>query len=235
MGYDYWSRAGQGWYENLTTLTEWLSRDERERVAIALHGWYGLLGRYAYDPDAGDLLTGAWWVFPGCAEEPDRRRRFPACLPAQTSVADVRRRLAFAKERGFRCLLYFADGMNTCTGAWGPVDGRRTRPRGTWDGPDTAGEPTQLNIVHPEVQAWFQGYLRALLHHFGDLIDGLVWDETFHVRMSDKGTTAYPGYAARVMLRLCRDLAALCHQYRADLAFLTSDCIGTRPWGVATF
>ncbi len=233
VGYDYWSREGRGWYEDLTTLAEWLSPDERERVAVTLHGWYGTLGRHAYDADAGDLSPGEWWVFAGCAEEPERRERFPACRPTRTSVADIRQRLAFAKERGFRCLLYFADGVNACTGAWGAVDGRRTRSggRGTWDGPDVVGKPIQLNVVHPEVQAWFRGYLRALLHHFGDLIDGLVWDETYHVRVTDEGTAECPGYGARAMLRLCRDLAALCHQHRADLVFLTSDNIGTRPNG----
>jgi len=52
------------------------------------------------------------------------------------------------------------------------------------------------------------------------------WEETFYVRCGDRGTERVPGYAARAMMRLVRELAALAHRHDPRLAFLTADCIG---------
>jgi len=176
VGYDYFSHGGTGWYADLDTLADWIAPDDRHRVAVTLHAWYDLVGRYAYDHAARDLLP-RWTIFPN--QEVDQSR-FPTSHPVEIDVDEIRRRIAYAKGLGFRCLLYFADGLNACAGAWGPADGQRTRCPGdaqTWTGPDTLGEPLIMNPAHPDVRAWWYGYIAALLRRFGDLIDGLVWCE----------------------------------------------------------
>jgi hypothetical protein len=222
VGYDYFSHGGKGWYADLQTLSEWIPRSERHRVAVTLHGWFGLCGHYAYDRATKDLLN-EWTVFPGWESV---KEKFPTNVPVQVNIQDIRARLGRARKLGFRPLLYFADGTNACTDAGWRADNQRAVARRAWTGPDTMGESLMLNVVHSEVIEWYEGYLKALLRRFGDWIDGLVWDETFYVRTGDSGASECPGYGARAMMRLVKRLADIVHQHDPRIAFLTSDCIG---------
>ena len=68
-----------------------------------MHGWYDYFQQYAYDHEHRKLLK-EWTAFPGTYKVP-------------MSLAEMHRRLKFAKDLGFRVLLYFCDGTNSDGGA----------------------------------------------------------------------------------------------------------------------
>ena len=94
------------------------------------------------------------------------------------------------------------------------------------------GPTAQMNPLHPRVRDRVLGYLDALLSAFGNDLDAFVWDETYYVDPGQLGPASCPGYADRAFMRLVRELTERCHSFRADLAFLASDCIG--PPGLST-
>jgi hypothetical protein len=53
-----------------------------------------------------------------------------------------------------------------------------------------------------------------------------VMDESYYVHRGALGPKACPGYADRAQAELIEAMAALCHDFRSDLAFLTSDELG---------
>ena len=146
--------------------------------------------------------------------------------PVEMNLADMHRRIRYAKDRGFRVGLYFADGLNAGDEVKDIYDPSKVLRWGGWSNVDTAGKSYVQNPLHPAVVEFFQGYLRAMLAEYGNEIDGFVWDETFHVQSGDMGTPEYPGYAARAMLRLVESLSVMTQEHRRELAFLTSDCLG---------
>ena len=143
------------------------------------------------------------------------------------SKAEMHRRIGYAKDRGFRVVLYYADGLTACEGA-GPPANDQLLSWGGWQGPDTVGKPYTQNPAHPAVYKWYVDYLKALLAEYGHEIDGFVWDETFMIRA---GTIApaqspRPAYLAPIFMQLTRELTQVTTAYGKDLAFLASDCQG---------
>jgi hypothetical protein len=227
--YDYLSDGGQGWFRDIDALAKRIpQREDRGRVLLCLHGWYDYLGRYAFDEVTG-RLDREWMAFPST-------RRIPM------SVVELRHRLAYARERGFRTVLYFADGVlaDDLAPGFDParfyVDaaGRTNFP--VWRGPDTVGTNRYQDPSHPAVRRHYLSYLKALIRKFGRDTDGFVWDETFYIRREWVSQTRLgkPAYADRAMMTLVAELVQTTQKLgRGRLAFLVSDSQGTDPYGLA--
>jgi hypothetical protein len=239
VDYDYMSDGGRGWFRDIDALAAALPKSDRHKVFFCLHGWYDFLGRYCFDSKTGRFDTN-WTVFSSY----EAARKAPAfgdidgdkvelgfgnCKPVQMSLQEVHARLNYARARGFRVGMYFADGMNS--GERLPdFEPSRVLRWGGWQGPDSKGRSYIQNPLHPKVRAFFMDYTRTLLAEFGPDIDVLNWDETFHIPSGQMGTEGAPGYVDRAMMRLVRDISRLVEDYnrkhRREIAFLTSDCLG---------
>jgi len=238
VDYDFLSDRGKGWFRDIDALEKMAGPLDRPKVLLTLHGWYDYCGHYTYDARTGKLAP-VWTAMPN-ARNPEFLSRFDrpmgtnpfqwsrenvfALEPVPMSIENMHERIRYAKRRGFRVALYFADGLNACDGAPG-FDPARVLRWGGWTGPETKGKSYTFNPLHPGVPAFFKGYLQALLNEYGREIDALVWDETFYVQGSDVGTPHYSGYAGRAMMQLVKDLTAMTAAFRGDLAFLVSDCL----------
>lgn len=230
VDYDYLSSGGRGWYEDIDALEAALPAADRDKVLLALHGWYDFVGRYAFDPETGRLDPG-WTAF---SNYPNVKKDFPASVPVAMTLNDMHKRISYATSRGFRVALYFGDGMSAGDGLAGIFQPDRVLYWGGWIGPDTKGKTYCQNPLQPAVRSFFIRYLKALLREYGADLDAFVWDETFHVDTGSLGSEKVRGYADRAMMRLVQDLAAEVHAYNAQsgrsLAFLASDCIGVNKW-----
>lgn len=220
VDYDFLSDNGRGWEADLNCLTSWLKPAERRHVALCLHGWYDALGAYAFDETTGRLRE--HWV----AMERTRHVEF--------TPDELRRRLKFARDRGYRTLLYFGDGLAADSGAPGYHEDwvyrdAKGKPITGWQGPDTFGKTYLMNAAHPEVQRRFMNYLDALLQTVGRDVDGFVWDETFHAPAGQITRNPTPAYCDRAMLDLVRDLTARVKRFDREKVFLASDCVGISP------
>lgn len=220
--YDYMSHGGRGWFDDIAAAEAMIAPADRSRVMFTLHGWFDVYGRYAFDPIA-KRLRDTWTVFPNAAAV---SAEFPDLETMAMDKAELHRRIAFAKSRGFRVGFYFADGMATGEDVEGLFSPSRAIKQGGWQGPDTTSPTWTVNPAHPEVAAYFRDYLDALLAEVGSEIDALVWDETFTVRIGEIGPSPAPSYADRGMMRLTRALTQRVSAFRKDLALLTSDDIG---------
>jgi hypothetical protein len=217
VDYDYLSKKGQGWYRDIDKLSELIAPVDRHRVLMTLHGWYDLLGHYSYDESARKLLV-EWITMPGSDK-------------TTMTSHDMHKRIAYAKERGFRVALYFADGLAIDSGApnysediiYREPDGQLRKHH--WAGPDTIAQTYIMNPVHPKVRLFFSSYLKALLEEFGKEIDALVWDETFTIKIGDLSKEP-PGYADRSFMLLCKDLRDMVKAFNPQIAFLASDDTG---------
>jgi hypothetical protein len=138
----------------------------------------------------------------------------------------MHRRIHYAKDKGFRVGIYYADGTNACDGVKETYDPSKVLRWGGWEGPDTNGKTYAQNPLHPEVREFFLKYIRALLDEYGKEVDGFIWDETFLVGPNDVGPAAAPGYASRGMMRLVKEVAATVASASPQLAFFASDDIG---------
>jgi hypothetical protein len=218
VDYDFLSKKGRGWYRDIDKLTELIPRSDRHRVLLALHGWYDLLGHYCYDESAKRLVK-EWIAMPTGDKLP-------------MNLSDVHERIAYAKDRGFRVALYFADGTAIDSGGPRYSEGIVFRePSGQlrkhhWGGPDTLAQTYIMNPLHPKVQSFFRSYLKALLNEFGKEIDALNWDETFTIKVGDVSTAQYPGYADRAFMLLSKELREIVKGENSQIAFLASDCTG---------
>jgi hypothetical protein len=239
VDYDYMSDEGRGWFADIDALSAALPKADRHKVFLCLHGWYDFLGRYCFDSRAGKFDS-EWTAFsnyetaskaaPSGEIEGDRvELGFANCKPVKMSLKDVHSRLNYARSRGFRAGLYFADGMNAGDGL-ADFDPSCVLYWGGWQGPDSKGRSYIQNPLHPRVRAFYLGYTKALLAEFGPEIDALDWDETFHIPPGQLGSEGAPGYADRAMMRLARELSRLVEDYnrkhQRQIAFLTSDCLG---------
>ena len=239
VDFDYLSDEGRGWFADIDALTAALPKVDRRQVFLCLHGWYDFLGRYCFDARTRKLDR-EWTAFSsyeiartkplfGTVDGEQVEMGFTNCKPAKMSLAEVHRRLQYARSRGFRAGLYFADGMNAGDGL-PDFDPARVLQWGGWQGADSKGKSYFMNPLHPQVRAFFLDYTKALLAEFGPDTDALVWDETFHIPCGKLGTDAWPGYADRAMMRLVQDITALVEDYNRrhgrKIAFLTSDCLG---------
>ncbi|MEI7900598.1 MAG: hypothetical protein WCK89_10105 [bacterium] len=199
--YDYFSDGGKGWYRDIEKLAQVVPKEYRGKVVCCLHGWYDGIGKYCFDPKTGKMAD-EWKVF---GQHPN-------------SKAEMYRRIAFAKERGFRVILYFADGTNSPKesefhkGMIFMDQNRQTR--GGWLGPDFGGGP-YLDAANPAFRAWYRAYLEALLKEYGREIDGLVYDETNYMRVGDVSFGGpEPAYADRSMMTLVSELAQVVQEWR---------------------
>ncbi len=222
--YDYLSHGGKGWFDDLDAIEKYVPKADRGKIVFALHGWYDLLGRYTFDA-ATQRLDDTWTAFPNAAAM--QGKGFPTSEPVPMSKAEMHRRIRYAKDRGVRVVLYFADGLTACEGA-GRFSEDRVLAWGGWNGPDTVGRPYTQDPMNPEVYGWYTQYLRALLAEYGREMDGLVWDETFMIRAQTQrsATAAKPAYLAPTMMRLVKELTQITTAYNKNIAFLASDCIG---------
>ena len=239
VDYDYLSDEGRGWFRDLNALAAALPKADRHQVLFCLHGWYDFLGRYCFDSQTGKLDR-EWTAFSNYETarkaaaygeiEGDRvELGFGNCKPVKMSLGEVHSRLKYARSRGFRAALYFADGLNAGDGL-ASFDASCVLQWGGWQGPDSKGRSYIQNPLHPKVRAFYVEYAKALLAEFGPEIDALNWDETFHVPAGQLGSAGAPGYADRAMMRLARELSRLVEEYNRkhhrQIAFLTSDCLG---------
>ena len=243
---DYKSEVAQGWYKDVQKLAEKIPGEHRGKAVLCLECYYDYLGRYNYDHEKRQLDK-EWDAYDFKAH------RVPMTL------AEVHKRIKFAKDRGFRVVWYFGDGMASDTSSpyyrkdWVIKDETGKYPsRGFWQWrPDIeaqmpgghpailedGGTPTNhlLDPGNPEVCTWFMGYMEALLKEYGRELDGFVWDETFLVKsgwVSMAG--AEPTYSDRAYMRLASRLSQLVQEWRPvnpDLVFLVSD-IGRTPYAL---
>jgi hypothetical protein len=242
--YDYLSENGAGWFRDIDKLTEVVAPADRHKVFLALHGWYDLIGRYTYDPKTRSLGK-KWTAFPsakspmvaalGTAPREWTLNYWPsasiaALQPVEMSLEDMHRRIRYARDRGFRVGLYFADGTSSCTAVTENPDPATVLSWGGWVGPDTGGKTFQQNPLHPEVRDFFEGYAQALMDEYGKELDGLILDETYFIDPGNPGTEACPGYADRAMMTLVKELSAVVAKAQPQAAFFASDVIGVRHW-----
>ena len=239
VDYDYMSDGGQGWFRDIDALSAALPKSDRAKVLLCLHGWYDFLGRYCFDRRTGNFDR-EWTVFshyeaaknahPFGNIGGDRvKMGFANCKPVKMSLAEVHSRLNYARARGFRVGIYFADGLCAGNGLPG-FDPGCVLHWGGWQGADSCGRSYVQNPLHPKVSGFFLDYAKALLAEFGPDIDMFNWDETFHIPAGQLGAEGAPGYADRAMMRLTRDICRLTddynRQHHREIAFLTSDCLG---------
>ncbi|MHB8972296.1 MAG: discoidin domain-containing protein [Pirellulaceae bacterium] len=217
IDYDFLSDNGQGWERDVQELAKWLKPEQRQRVAMCLHGWYDALGSYCFDATTKQLKT-EWVAF-------GRTRKVPL------TQDELRRRMRLVRSLGFRVLLYFGDGLAADSGVpgyhsdWAYRDAH-DQPITGWQGPDTYGPTYLLNPAHPEVSQWYLDYMDALLKTYGDEFDGLVWDETFHASLGQITSKPVPAYCDRAFLALVKKLARRVNAFDPQKVFLASDCIG---------
>lgn len=221
--YDYLSHGGKGWFEDIDAVEERVPTAERGKILFALHGWYDLLGRYSFDAASGKL-DDAWTAFPNA---PAVKDKFPNSESVAMTKEEMHRRIRYAKDRGLRVCIYFADGLAACEEANIYAEDKLLQ-WGGWQGPDTIGKTYVQNPGHPEVYAWYVAYLRALLAEYGQEIDALCWDETFMIRSGMMGpmNAGRSTYLCASMMRLVHELTQMTTAYRKELAFLVSDCVG---------
>jgi hypothetical protein len=220
--YDYLSHAGQGWFEDIDAAAKVIPKAERSKIVFTLHGWYDMLGRYSFDEKTGKL-DDEWTAFPRAAEM--KSKGFPTSETVKMTKADMHRRIRYAKEKGFRVCVYFADGLTACDGA-GFNKAEEIMAPGGWGGPDTIGESYLQDPTRPKVYERYLNYLKALLGEYGREIDALVWDETFQFRAGMLAPGEGRDYPDRAMMKLVRDCAKLVSTMQPKVAFLASDCQG---------
>jgi hypothetical protein len=213
---DFMSRGGRGWFDDIDALERLVPAADRAKVLCVQHGWYDAVGRYAYDEKAG-RLDDAWTALPGGAGK------------VAMTKAELAARLAYARRRGFRAGLAFAEGMAACDGVKDLVAPDLVLGRSNRAGPDQVGRACVLNPGHARVRTRFLGYLRALLEDCGKATDALVWFGTSDVGEGAVSPGEAPGYAARAMMRLVRDCAAEASRVRPTLALLAGDAPGSGP------
>jgi hypothetical protein len=222
--FDYFSHGGKGWIRDIDRLAELLpSPDDRAKVCLCLHGWYDWLGRYSYDHQARAILPD-WKAYVSTEFDPalPTGERFH---PIPMSQDELRKMLRYGRDKGFRVTLYFADGL---TADSADLESFITPDQalycGGWEA--TRGHAFVRNPLHPAVRQRLHAYVDALTESFGDVLDGLVWDETYYIDPGELGPQLCPGYADRALMTLVRDITAQCHAYRSDFVFLGGDNVG---------
>ncbi len=244
--YDFLSKDGHGWYRDIDAACEMIAPEDRHRALFCLHGWYDRVGRYCFDPASGQL-DDQWVAFP-YMQRPELLalvtaqpvgsglptpaayafRNVDRYRPVDLSWDDLRARLRYARERGFRTAVYVMTGMQDA-GERAPFVANGTGldvETALWQGPELIGATYLRNPLHPDVRTQTLAYVRALLERVGDLADAMVMDESYYIGYGVLGPPTCPGYADRAQMNLVKDMTNLCHQVRPDLAFMTADLLG---------
>ena len=243
--YDYMSKNGAGWFKDIDAVCEIVAPEDRNRVAFTMHGWYDVVGRYCYDKDE-DRLDSHWTIFP-FVENPNVQalegvevssrapkgyvfKNLDKHRPIVMDWEELRGRLKYAKDRGFRVPFYLMTGMMDIGEPATHIengDGLNVQVP-LWVGPDAIGPTYLRNPLHATTKEWLFGLTRSILAEIGDLIDALVIDEAYYVGYGQLGPNATKGYADRAQAELFRELATICHEFKPSLALLTADHIGTQ-------
>ncbi len=244
QNYDFLSKDGQGWYQDIDAACTWIAPEDRHRVLFCLHGWYDEVGAYCFDTTTR-MLKQSWLAFPH-VNHPDvlaksvtatdtklssdgySYRNLERYQPVQMDWIKIRDRLDYAKQRGFRTAFYLMTGLQ--------ASGDKTRhvAEGTgleldghlWTGPDAVGATYVRNPLNPQVQKDVLDYLAALLEQVGDLVDALAYDEAYYIPFGTLGPAKTRGYADRAQAHLLRDMTAMCHRCNPNIALLTADLLG---------
>jgi len=211
VSYDYMSDNGKGWYNDIDTLVTLIPLADRKKVALCLHGWYDIIGRYCYNEKTGKLDE--TWT--------NRIRGM------ELSLADLHHRITYAKNKGFKVLMYFADGVLSSKGL--PDYNVKEALIDTgylWNGPDVLGGSYPRNIATSKNYNFYIKYAKALFTEFTPQVDGFVWDETFYIKMGHLGSRQYPSYLDRTQMRLVKEITSSLHSIAPNKAFFVSDAIG---------
>ncbi|MFN8009396.1 MAG: hypothetical protein U0V70_20670 [Terriglobia bacterium] len=240
VDYDYLSKNGQGWFADIDTLKDFIPVKDRSKVFLGLHGWYDVVGRYSFNYPK-QTLDKEWTAFPGCQDkdfqaygdapelgDPYRfhKQSISRMRPVAMSIAEMHRRLRYAKDNGFRVGLYFSDGLLSGTEVKDHYEPTKVLSWGGWKGPDTQGRTFLQNPLHPEVRNFYLSYMKTLLSEFGKELDGFLWDETHYIGPGTLGNDSYPGYADRGMMMLIKEIGSMVASFNPELALFSSDNIG---------
>ena len=144
--------------------------------------------------------------------------------------AGVHQRIDKARSLGFRVLMYFSDGLNSCEGVpfWREQVELTTYTRGEWKGPDSTGRLFARNPLHASTVREVTNLARGILDEYGASIVGLVWDETFEMVNDQVGVAgSAPGYAGLGMLRLVEAVAGIVHSSTScrECVLLVAGCM----------
>jgi len=214
--YDYFSPLPpsiNGFEADMDALAAKIPIDKRGSVAVCIHGWYGLIGQYTLATINGTALLDTWTVFPDGAGYMNKVTKLPMG-PITMTKQGIHQRINKAKGYGFRVLLYFADGLNSCEGVpfWQDQVELTTYSGGEWKGPDSIGRLFARNPLHPRTFQEFTNLATGILIEYGKSIDGLVWDETFELVNDQPGVAeSAPGYAGKGMMKLIEAVASIVH------------------------
>jgi len=245
--YDFFSKNGRGWFADIDAVCKFIPRAQRHRAIFTLHGWYGAVGDYGFEFGTNRFRE-RWLAMPHMRKREIQRRNstrpvgdgaYPTpdsyvfrnlknYRPVPMDWNELRRRLRYAKQRGLRTAFYVMTGMQAPANEPWLRDSAMTLSKNAciWIGPDAMGRQACLSPLHPAVRERYLAYVAAILERGGDWIDALVMDEAYYVGYGSLGPKRCPGYADRAQMTLIREMAALCHSYRRDLAFLTADLLG---------
>jgi hypothetical protein len=237
--FDYFSKNGHGWFADIDMLSQVVRKEDRPNVLLAMVA-YDYTGRYNYNISTRSMNK-TFTVFPNARQpavqalgdrldtgDPMRwnKKALTAMQPIEMSLGEVHRRIHYAKDKGFRVLLYYADGTAACEGLKEIYDPTKVLTWGGWRGPEIEGRAYQQNPLHPGVRDFYKGYTEALVAEYGKEVDGYVWDETFGIGTGAMGNSAYPGYADRAMMTLVKEVAAIVREANPAAVLLASDNIG---------
>ncbi len=208
VSYDYMSDNGKGWYNDIDTLVKITMFEDRQKIALCIHGWYDVAGRYSFNEKEGKMDDK--WV--------SLLRGF------EISLSDLHHRINYAKERGFKVLMYFADGILSSDGLPDYKKSEAMFER-SWNGPDILGRSYLRNLAFDRHVNFYRNYAKALFTEFAAQVDGFVWDETYYIMAGYTGTEYKRGYLPRTQMRLVKEITGILHSIAPGKAFLTSDLI----------
>ena len=223
-----------GYDADIDALAAAIPLANRSSVLICIHGWYGALGWYTLVNINGTELMQNWTVFPSGAGYFNALTKLPLG-PINVTKDIIHQRILHAKNAGFRVVIYFADGLNTCDGV--PFYDQQQKLSWyhsyEWIGPDSLGKMYILNPLAEQTHLQYSNYLQGLLIEYGSEIDGFVWDETFELPFNAQGElNGTRGYAARGMMELIEGLTKQVHNYpscEGRCVFLVAGCMFEMP------
>lgn len=218
VSYDYMSDSGRGWFNDIDSLVKIVPVADRSKILLNLHGWYDYVGRYCFNAKTGKL----------------DREWHSRLMKGTITMSDLHRRIAYAKDRGFKVALYFADGIISGD-KLDDYAADKTIEGGGWSGPDVLGNTYRRNIATREYYDFYRNYATALFAEFGKEADMFVWDETFYITAGHLGTEKHRAYLDRTFMRLVKEITAKLHEVNPDAAFMTSDLIGPENYSFAAF
>jgi len=218
--YDYLGDDGNAWYNDIDKMVKVFPKEYLDKIVLCLHGWYNNTGYYCYDSGSGELLN-SWEAFANPSKNAPRN---PPKKPVKMSKEEMHKRINYAKSKGFRVILYYADATNS-TGLPDYFKGQEfVYPNGKthpgWEGP--CGGGTTVDITSKIVQNWYKGYMKALLKEFGTEVDGFVWDESLYFMAGDISCREKenPQYADRAMMKTMSELTQIVNSFNPNLVLM---------------